>query len=95
LHSFHLPHESETIPFTRSLLENKEMDIVLAEVSYPSTGEGIEMGWAHVFNIPIYCIYKEGMKYSGAINTITNNIYTYKNTNDMIEKIKIITDIHA
>jgi len=37
----------------------KNSDLIIAEVSYPSIGLGIELGWADAFNIPIVCICKE------------------------------------
>ena len=66
------------------------MDIIIAEVSYPSTGQGIELGWADVFKIPIICIYKEGYKYSGSINKLTEKFIVYKNSQDLIKKLERI-----
>src|SRR5258708_4223441 len=31
----------------------RESDLVIAETSYPSTGEGIELGWADSFKVPV------------------------------------------
>lgn len=36
------------------------LDLFIAEVSYPATGLGIELGWAKDDNVPIYCFYKKG-----------------------------------
>jgi hypothetical protein len=83
-HSFILPHELDTIPFTRTLMENKDVDLQIAEVSYPSTGQGIEMGWANAFNINLICIYKKGTTYSGSIKLICNTFFEYNSSEEMI-----------
>ncbi|HLL61078.1 MAG TPA: hypothetical protein VK338_05145 [Candidatus Nitrosocosmicus sp.] len=90
LHDFILPHEKSDTPYTKPLMENNEIDIVIAEVSYPSTGEGIEIGWADVYNIPVYAIYKSGSKYSAALKLVCKSFKEYKNNDEML---KIINDI--
>lgn len=46
-HEIFLPHEPNEVPInTKAIIE--ACDIVLAEVSYPSTGQGIELGWANI-----------------------------------------------
>ena len=83
-HEIILPQEEkETI--TKDII--KDVDILIAEVSYPSTGQGIELGWADIFNIPIVCIFKEGSKISQSLNHITNNMISYKDNKDMIAKL--------
>ena len=52
-----LPHEKNDFSSnTRDFYKN--IDLLIAECSYPSTGLGIELGWASDDNIPTYCIYK-------------------------------------
>ena len=63
-------------------------DLVIAEVSLPSTGQGIELGWASYANVHILCVYKKGSKISTSIKFITTNFIEYENSKDMIEKIK-------
>jgi hypothetical protein len=81
-----LPHEKDDNPFS-SLEFISHCDVVIGDVSYPSTGQGIELGWADSKNIPIICIYKEGRKISNSLKMITNNIISYKNCQDMIVKL--------
>lgn len=84
-----LPHESdENSNNTREFY--KDIDIFIAECSEVATGMGIELGWAYDDNKKIYSIYKSGKKISGSIYAITNNIYEYKNTEEMVELIKKI-----
>ena len=54
-HEIILPIENGREVITKEMI--KSCDLVIAEVSYPSTGMGIELGWADIFKIPIYCIY--------------------------------------
>ncbi|MEO6508425.1 MAG: hypothetical protein ABIO02_00575 [Patescibacteria group bacterium] len=86
-HDFILPHESDVFIVTKPLLKNKEVQMVIAEVSNASTGEGIELGWADVFSVPVICIYKKGTNYSKSLNAITNIFIEYENSDDMIAKI--------
>ena len=83
--SFVLPHESKIIN-TKAVIANS--DLVIAEVSIPSTGQGIELGWTNYCKTPIVCIYKKGTKISSALKFITNNFIEYENVNDMIDKLK-------
>jgi len=57
-------------------------------VSFPSLGEGVELGWADSFNIPIICIYRKGNKPSGSLKTLTKTIIPYSSATDMISKLE-------
>lgn len=88
-HEIIFPHEiSDVSSNTRDFY--KDIDLIIAECSYPSTGLGIELGWAFDDNTPVYCIHKKGTKVSGSIYAITQNIFEYK---DIDEMLKIIEDI--
>jgi len=65
----------------------KSCDVIVAEVSYPSTGQGIELGWATVFEKPIICIFKKDHKYSHSLNFITNQFIEYSNADELISKL--------
>lgn len=83
--NFVLPHESK-ITNTKDAIANS--DLLIAEVSASSTGQGIELGWANYANTPILCIYEKGSKISSSLKFITNEFIEYENCEDMIEKIK-------
>ncbi len=78
------PHDSEPVN-TKNIIGN--FDLVIAEVSFPTTGQGIELGWADFCNVPIFCINKFGSKISSALKLITNNFIEYSNKSDMILQI--------
>ncbi len=58
----------------------EKYDLVIAEVSLPATGLGIELGWADYSNTPILCIYEKGSKFSSFLKFITNNFIEYDNS---------------
>ena len=56
--TFFLPHENKNkITNTKDIIAS--YDLVIAEVSLPSTGQGIELGWASYANVHILCVYKK------------------------------------
>ena len=85
-HSLFFPHKDEAKEIkTKELIKN--CDLVIAEVSLPSTGLGIELGWSDYVQTPILCVYEKGYKVSPSLKLITNNFIEYKDTNDLIDKI--------
>ena len=85
-HTFYLPQETGDEEVTRELI--KSCDLVLAEVSLPSTGMGIELGWADSFGIPILCMHEVGTTYSGSLEYVTKNIVTYASADELIAHIR-------
>ena len=84
-----LPHEfSNTSSNTRDFY--RDIDLLIAECSYPATGLGIELGWAFDDSTPIYCIHKKGTKVSGSIYAVTDNIFEYNDIDDMLSIIEKI-----
>lgn len=96
-YTFLLPHDDDDSPFpTKDFFESEECDLVIAEVSNPSTGQGIEIGWAEMLHIPIVCIYKKNTKISQSLYTVTNKFVEYIDEEDMIKKIgRIISHINS
>ena len=88
-HELILPHEYSEIS-SNSREFYKTIDIFIAECSESAIGLGIELGWAYDDSKKIYCIYKQGKKLSNSVKVITNNIYEYKDSADMISIIKNI-----
>lgn len=87
-----LPHEeSDELFDSRSFLE-KECDIIIAEVSEPSTGLGIELGWADMYDVPIHCIHMEQSSYSSALTEVADKIYAYRNSDELVEIVEKIIE---
>ena len=90
-HQLILPHEkSDTSSNDREFY--KQIDLFIADCSEKGTGLGIELGWAYDDKTKIYCIYQEGKNIGMSISKITNNIYSYKDTSEMVNLIKDIIE---
>lgn len=90
-HELILPHDGVTHEnHTRDFYCN--IDVVIAEVSEPSTGLGIELGWASDYAVPIYCFYKKGSKPSGSLRAVTENIMQYEEYNDLRDGVMEIVE---
>lgn len=89
-HNIIFPHDKSGNPYpTERLLKERKIDIVLAEVSHQATGQGIELGWAYIFKIPIICIYELNSPISNSLKLISKNFIPYHKINaDMFAKIE-------
>ncbi len=86
-HTFIFPHEDNAEPFSSKELFQNGCDLIIAEVSYPATGLGIELGWANILKVPVACIYKKDSKISGSLKVITDTFLEYSGTEDLIAKV--------
>ena len=69
------------LPNTKNLI--KSYSLVIAEISYPSTGAGIEIGWTDAFNIPIIFIHNELYNPPQYLKTMSPHILKYNNSNEI------------
>ena len=70
------PHAgNDEVQATKNDLQSA--DLLLVEVSIPSTGSGIEMGWANDANKPIIAFHQAGTQPSPAVKFVTEQIHTY------------------
>lgn len=83
-HEWILPHaESKEIVFdSRPVIQT--CDLMVAEVSYPSTGMGIEMGWALAHGVQIVAIHRKDAKPSGAVSSVAKTVTTYQDDQDLV-----------
>ena len=86
-HNIILPHEKGLGLFNSKDFFKKDCDLVIAEVSYPSIGVGIELGWADALGIPMVCMHKKGTRISKSILAITNHVFAYNDSEDIPELI--------
>lgn len=86
-HELYLPHDNKN-----KGQESKqfviESDVVLAEVSHASTGQGIELGWANAVGVPIVCFYKVDCEPSGTLQYIAKAIFPYDNIDGMVRELR-------
>jgi len=86
-----LPHlENTFLQNSQTIISSA--DIVLAEISYPSTGQGIELGWANLLSKPIICFSQINKNYSNSLKLVSDHFISYQDSNDMINKLEIYLD---
>lgn len=90
-HELILPHE-ESSKILNVRDDYKNIDIVIAECSKPSTGVGVELGWFYDEKKPIYCFYKIGTRPSEAVAAVTRDIIEYSDSYDLVNKIKDVVE---
>jgi nucleoside 2-deoxyribosyltransferase len=86
-HQFVLPHAGAGQVHTSSKGIIESCDCLIAEVSHPSTGMGIEIGWAHAANIPVYAMYRRDCTPTNALAAVTKQLYPYDDVIDTLQKI--------
>ena len=84
---FFLPHEPQNLN-TDAVTELKHMDVLVAESSFPSTGQGIELAQAKAANVPIVCFYKTGTKTSSSLRFVTDTVIEYTDMPDFFAKLR-------
>jgi hypothetical protein len=91
-HNFFLPHEPQNLD-TDAVTELKHTDVLVAESSFPSTGQGIELAQAKAAGVPIVCFYKVGAKPSSSLRFVTNKIIEYTDMPDFFSKLQAELDL--
>ena len=94
-HELLFPHEIDAPPeITRDMI--RECDALVADVSAPSLGVGIEMGWADAFHKPVIAISEKGSRVSFSINNVVTERFEYDGSDDMLAKLgATLEKIHA
>ena len=88
-HQFIFPHDENQAPFnSREIIEQHKIDLLLAEVSFPATGQGIELGWANAFSVPVLCIYKKDAQIAGSLKVITKDFIEYSDSQDLVARLQ-------
>lgn len=83
-HRVVLPHEDSDELFYSKEYFQTACELVVAEVSEPSTGLGIELGWADLLDVPIVCIHREGTSPSGSIAAVSDTVREYSDADDVV-----------
>ncbi len=89
-HHILYPHQNSQKPFpVKNLLAKHQIQLIIAEITYPSTGQGIELGWANACRIPIIGIHRFGAKISSSLKLITRKIIPYRKIDSILPKLII------
>lgn len=82
-----LPYESNSrANNTRDFY--RELDLFIAEVSYPSTGLGIELAWAYDADVTIVCLARANARVSKSLYVLTDEIIRYQDETEMVKIIQ-------
>lgn len=84
-HEVILPHEKNDKQFSSKEFFTSGCDVMVAEISWPSTGLGIELGWASMQNIPIIFLYRKWASISWALKTISKDFLEYEHPSEISE----------
>ena len=79
---------SATEIYNRDIRLIHDCDLLLAEISHPSTGVGYEIAYALLSDKPVIATYLSGLKVSKMITGNTQQnlyIYTYESINDLLD----------
>ncbi|HEY1085656.1 MAG TPA: hypothetical protein VGE34_02930 [Candidatus Saccharimonadales bacterium] len=85
-HDVFFPHDEQNAgKVSKEIIASS--DFVIAEVSRPSTGQGIELGWADDYEIPVLCVYRSGSTPSSTLRVISDMIVEYKSAEELPEVV--------
>ncbi len=87
MHELILPHVDKTEPVNTNAAIRRS-DLVLAEVTFPSTGVGIELGWANMLDKPIIALCRHDAKLSSSLTLIVGQVIHYRDARDMISQLQ-------
>lgn len=86
-HTIIFPHDDADAEIeTNSHVVNAEL--LIAEVSHPSTGTGIEIGLAQAAKVPTLFLYKTGVTLSSALKFIRGTLVEYTDASDLVAKVQ-------
>ncbi|HVN26393.1 MAG TPA: nucleoside 2-deoxyribosyltransferase [Candidatus Paceibacterota bacterium] len=75
----------------KSFSEIDASDLLIVECSEKGVGLGIEAGYAHAKNIPIFVIAKTGSEISETIEGIVKSVFFYDDPSEIAENSEFIT----
>ena len=86
MYNFILPHSEKYKDIdTKNILIKSSC--LIAEVSFPGTGIGLELGRAESNNIPIICVIKKGYKCSSSVKR-NFKVIEYSDRKDLVNKLE-------
>lgn len=88
-HRVTFPYRDDRVINSKNAIADS--DLVIAEVSFPSIGVGIELGWANMFQVKIMAIHKKKATLSRSLQSVTSHFVAYSNSQDLA--LKVATEI--
>lgn len=86
-HTFILPHENSDKAYpSKTILPT--CDLMIADVSLPALGLGIEIGWANMMEVPIVFIHQKENEFSKSIQEVSTTILSYESPVELRQIVK-------
>lgn len=87
--TFVFPHETSSGPVqTQKILPS--CSFMLAEASYPSTGLGIELGFAFALGVPIIFLVRKGSSVSSSLKVVSDIFVFYEGKADLCDALSSV-----
>lgn len=83
-----LPHEKGAAGDCTKTFFAEGCDLFIAEVSAASTGLGMEIAYADMHNVPVACIYREGIEPSASVKMVTPLFLRYDSPEQLARHIE-------
>lgn len=84
-HQLIFPHETDQFIDSKQIIES--CDLVIAEASFPSTGMGIELGWANAIGKRIIAVHHSDTTVSQSLAAITSEILPYSTLEELTDTL--------
>lgn len=84
-HVLVFPHDKTPEHSTKEII--KGCDMLIAEVSLPGTGLGIQLGWANSAGKPIVCVNRSGAVVSNSLKYVSDTYLEYTDSADLVKQI--------
>lgn len=84
-HDLVFPHDDSEEQFDSKNFLRDEADLMIAEVSKSSTGLGIELGWANIYEVPVLLICSKDSEVSRSLEVISDDLLRHKGRIEMVE----------
>jgi len=86
-HDLVFPHENSQEPFDSKSFLSGDADLFVAETSKPSTGLGIELGWAETYGVPVVCVHRSAVEPSSSLKVVAENVVPYDSQEELVEVV--------
>ena len=83
-----LPHEYSDGLYSSKHFFEHQCNIMLFEASYPTTGGGIELGWADVYKVPIIALYRKDVELKESVRALAMLSLPYDSSQHMISLLE-------
>lgn len=85
-HHLIFPHRGDVEKSKETV--QKSADRMIAEVSEPSTGLGVELGWAESSPTPVLCVYRDSSGPSGPVKDVADSVKAYETEEELLDLAK-------